>query len=462
MQENQIRYQARLELARREFFYYCNLKAPDFYIEDRNYIKTLCDEMQAFYESDDEVLIINCPPRHGKSRTAIMFAQWLFGKNVNEKIMTASYNETLSTTFSKAVRNDIGELKAEPFKPVYSEVFPNTKIKTGDAAMNLWSLEGGYSSYLATSPTGTATGFGCSFMIIDDLIKNALEANNARVLESHWEWFTNTMLSRLEEGGKIIVIMTRWHSEDLSGRILNWCKEEKKKYKHISMKALVNKEKKKMLCPEILSYESYMSKSKVMGADIASANFNQEPIDLKGALYSHFKTYDERPNFEEIKAYCDTADTGADFLCCIVFGIKDKEAYVLDIIYTQAPMEVTEELVAKSLYENQVNVARVESNNGGRGFARAVERKLGTNRTRINAFHNSKNKTSRIFSYSTWVMDHIYFPDTWRAKFKDFYNDVIRYQREGKNAHDDAPDALTGVAETILDHESTLKAFNRL
>ena len=83
--------------------------------------------------------------------------------------MTGSYNETLSTTFSKNVRNAIMEVKADKNKIVFSDVFPNVKIKHGDGAMNLWSLENGYNNYLATSPTGTATGFGASLLIIDDL-----------------------------------------------------------------------------------------------------------------------------------------------------------------------------------------------------------------------------------------------------------------------------------------------------
>ena len=228
MDKKLIQLGAKCELARREFFFYCNLMAPDFYKNNRKYLVELCKEFQEFYESDDEVLIINEPPRHGKSRTAGLFVEWVLGKNQNEKIMTGSYNETLSTMFSKNVRNAIQEEKADKYKPVFSDVFPNVRIKQGDGAMNLWSLEGGYNNYLATSPTGTATGFGASIMIIDDLIKSSLEANNATVLEKHWEWFTNTMLSRLEEGGKIIVIMTRWHSDDLAGRVLKWCKEKER------------------------------------------------------------------------------------------------------------------------------------------------------------------------------------------------------------------------------------------
>lgn len=451
---------AKIELARREFFFYCNLKAPDFYKEDREFLVEMCNDLQDFVESDEDVCVVNIPPRHGKSRTAGNLVEWCLGKDNTMKIMTGSYNETLSTMFSKNVRNSIQETKADENKPVFSDVFPNTRIKYGDGAMNLWSLEGGYNNYLATSPTGTATGFGCNLMIIDDLIKSALEANNATVLENHWTWFTDTMLSRLEEGGKIIVIMTRWHSQDLAGRVLEWCKEKKKKYRHISMKAMIDKEKKKMLCPQILSYTSYQDKISAMGEDIASANYQQEPIDLKGCLYTSFKTYEDIPRdekgnplFTSILNYTDTADEGLDYLCSITYGVYNKEAYVLEIIYTQKPMEETEPAVAKMLYEYGVNKSKIESNNGGKGFARSIKRILSeeynSNKTRVKWFHQSENKVARILSNATWIMDHVYYPKNWKDRWSDYYNAMVKYQREGKNAHDDAPDATTGIAENI-------------
>lgn len=450
--------QVKLALARKDFFSYCNLRAPDFYKKDRKYLTELCNEFQAFYEGDDEVLIVNIPPRHGKSRTAGLFVEWVLGRNKNEKIMTGSYNEILSTVFSKNVRNSIQEVKADENKIVYSDIFPNTRIKQGDGAMNLWSLEGSYNNYLATSPTGTATGFGCTLMIIDDLIKNAQEAYNEEVLQKHWDWFTNTMLSRLEEGGKIIIIMTRWATGDLAGRALEHFKETGAKVRHISMKAL--QEDGTMLCPEILSKKSYEAKCKAMGIEIASANYQQEPVDIKGKLYSSFKTYEKIPTdasgnplFTSIRNYTDTADTGDDYLCSINYGVYNGEAYVLNVLYTKQPMEITEPAVAKMLYEDKVNIADIESNNGGRGFARQVERilheKYRTNRVQINWFHQSKNKKARILSNSTWVMNHIYFPVNWADRFPEYYEAMTKYQKEGKNLHDDAPDATTGIAEKI-------------
>ncbi len=405
---------------------------------------------------------------HGKSRTVGLLVEWLLGKDINTKIMTGSYNETLSTMFSKNVRNTIQEIKADTDKIIYNDIFPGVKIKSGDGAMNLWSLEGGYNNYLATSPSGTATGFGCTLMIIDDLIKNSEEAFNENTLEKQWDWFTQTMLSRLEEGGKTIIIMTRWASGDLAGRALEHYAEEGKKVKHIIMKAL--QDDGTMLCDDILSLKSYKSKIRAMGPEIASANYQQEPIDLKGRLYTNIKTYDSiptdstgKPLFTAIRNYTDTADTGEDYLCSINYGEYNKEAYILDILYTKEPMEVTEPAVAKMLVKDNVNIADIESNNGGRGFARAVERELrelGSNKTRVEWFHQSANKVARILSNSTWVMDHIYFPKNWIDRWPEFAKAILSYLREGKNLNDDGPDTLTGVAEKI-NNRNRLVALNK-
>ncbi|MDT4373966.1 phage terminase large subunit [Blautia coccoides] len=460
MDRELLKLGAKIELARREFFFYCNLKAPDFYKPDRKYLVDLCNEFQEFLESDDKVMIVNEPPRHGKSRTVGNLVEWILGRDNTKKVMTGSYNETLSTTFSKNVRNSIQEQKADRYKPVFSDVFPSTRIKRGDGAMNLWSLEGGYNNYLATSPTGTATGFGADIMIIDDLIKTADEAHNETVKEKHWSWFTDTMLSRLEEGGKIIIIMTRWASDDLAGRALEHYQERGAKVRHITMKALLDKDTHKMLCPEILSYESYQDKVAAMGEDIASANYQQEPIDLKGRLYTSFKTYDRLPVdeqgnslFDGIYSYTDTADEGADYLCTIIWGVYMREAYVLDVYYTQAGMEITEPETAKRFKEWKVNMARIESNNGGSGFARNVKRiseeELRNLETVIRWFHQSKNKKARILSNATWVMAHVLYPQNWKHKWPEYYAAMARYQRDGENKHDDAQDCTTGVAETM-------------
>lgn len=427
------------------------MMTPKFYKPNRQYLIDLANDMQTFLTDDNDVLVVNLPPRHGKSLTATKFTQWVLGIDPTIRIMTGSYNERLSTSFSKTVRNSIQEQKAQVETIVYSDVFPNTRIKYGDASMGLWSLDGSdTNNYLATSPTGTATGFGADLIIIDDLIKNAEEANNALVLDKHWDWFTDTMLSRLESGGKIMLIMTRWSSKDLAGRAIEELPKNGYKVKHINLKAKL--EDGTMLCDDVLSLREFNRKTKTMSPEIASANYQQEPIDLKGALYGEFKTYARYPNFKIIQSYTDTADTGSDYLATFIYGVTfDNEAYILDVIYTKEPMEVTEPLLAKKLYQRKVNRAVIESNNGGRGFGRSVDRILKqeykTNYTVIVPLTQSKNKEARILTNATWVMEHIYFPEGWENKWPELYKDLKTYQREGKNKNDDAQDALTGVAE---------------
>ncbi len=455
MNKDLLIHGAKLELSRREFWQYCKFTSPDFYKEDRQFLKDFASKLQWFIdEAPQPIMVVNMPPRHGKSRTATKFVQWLFGRyGAKVKVMTGSYNETLSSTFAKQVRDTIAE---EPTLgvTVYNDIFPNTKIKYGEASAQKWALEGsGQANYLATSPTGTATGFGCNIMIIDDLIKTAEEAYNINRLKQLQSWFTDTMLSRLESGYKIIIIMTRWSSEDLAGYIL--ANYDPKDVIHINYKAV--QDNGEMLCSDILSKADFEFKTKNMNKDIRDANYQQSPIDIKGRLYSKIKTYtdipkDEKGNplFKYILNYTDTADTGADYLCSICYGMYDNSYYILDLIYTKDAMEITEPETAKMLTRNNVGCAIIESNNGGRGFARNVEkecRELGNKHTVVNWFHQSKNKVARILSNSTGVMNNVYFPVNWEDRFPEFAMAIKSYQKEGKNEHDDAPDTLTGVYE---------------
>lgn len=205
-----------------------------------------------------------------------------------------------------------------------------------------------------------------------------------------------------------------------------------------------------MLCNDILNKEDYDLKTKNMNKDIVYANYQQEPIDVKNRLYSKFKTYEKLPPAHYIMNYTDTADEGSDFLCSIDYQMYGSDYYILDILYTDEAMEITEPAVARMLTKDHVGFANIESNNGGRGFARNVKRELKelqNTHTKINWFHQSENKQARILSNSTAVMNNIYFPLNWEDKFPEFAKHIKHYTRMGKNEHDDAEDCLTGVYE---------------
>jgi predicted phage terminase large subunit-like protein len=468
-----------IRLGRESFWDFEKLRNPKFFKDDRPHLKQIADTLQALYEGrivknnmDDEWaivgtvdqaalyemtcrnLLLNIPPRHGKSYSLTSWGQWLFGKNSKMQIITVSYNGIISGRFSGHVRNGIDEKKFDDSKIVYSDIFPDTRIKVGDSARQLWALAGSFFSYLGTGFGGTLTGFGASVGIIDDPIKTAEEANNEDALDKQWEWYTDTFLSRLEENSIQVINMTRWSTKDLCGRIL--ASDEAQEWYELKIKACTDEDQKVMACPSILSFKTYMKKRRRVSESIFLANYQQEPIDVQGSLYrSGFKTddmpaYDE---FERIINYTDTADEGTDSLCSISGGIIYGYIYVTDIYFTDAPMEITEPELARRLDKNKVRESIIESNNGGRGFARNVEQHLKLMKNKrcvITWFHQAKNKRSRIISNATNVMDKIIMPEGWEHQYPSFYRALMEWQSKGKNKHDDAPDCLTGLLEFAI------------
>ena len=451
--------------ARKSFWEYCKLRNPKFFRDDRTYLRDLANDLHALYDGrlinpdtgePYKKFMMNLPPRHGKSYILTLFCQWLLGKSNENRIISVSYNETLAGRFARNVRDDIDATKVDPRLVIFSDIFPATRIKQGDASTQLWSLEGQFSNYLATGFGGTITGVGCRIGIIDDPIKNDKEAFNDRVLDEQWAWYCDTFLSRIEEGGLQIVNMTRWSTRDLCGRLL----QEDAGEWYVFRRPAYDEESGEMLCEELLSKKSYFKKRALTSAAIADANYQQHPVDIKGKLYSSFATYKELPRksdgtlaFERVISYTDTADTGSDKLCSIVAGQLAGQGFVLDIVYTDEPMEVTEPAVAEQLHDNHVNTAKIESNNGGRGFARTVERLLWDNHqdrsVAVEWFHQGENKQARILSGSSYVMRNLFYPEDWDRRWPEYYRDMNTYQRNGKNAHDDAPDATTGLAEML-------------
>lgn len=460
--------------------------APDFYKADRWHLVLLSWVLQYLYErkltkerfrsivnmpmipqwfrdtidwdsiKDRKVyksLMINMPPRHGKSRELVNFCDWILGRSLKNRIITVSYNTDLASSMSRYVRDGIMKMKVNPMDIVYSDIFPNTRIAKGNAGFMKWALEGSFFNYLGTGLEGTITGIGGNCTIIDDPVKNANEAYNDNVLQGIYDWYTGTFLSRQEEEGQgsiNIINHTRWSTKDLCGRILNnpeMCDD----WLVLSIPVWYKGE---MLCPDILSYEKCKKLAGSMDTNIFNANYLQVPMDVEGRLFTKLKTYDTLPEGTEgCIAYCDTADEGTDYLACIIGYIKDGEGYITDIYFTQDNMEVTEPELAKKLYENKVNNAKIESNNGGKGFARNVEKiiwdKYHTKQVNISWFHQTENKMARILTGSTFIINHVYFPKNWDKKYPEFYAAVMGFSKEGKNKHDDGVEALVEWGKMI-------------
>lgn len=448
----------RPDLFEDSFYSFSKLMHPRFYLDDRDYLIDMCNRLQAFiYGNDKRFLVMTVPPRHGKSLTAQNLTAWLFGLDNRNKVMTGSYNERLSGIFARSVRNMI-QTEGVGNNLVYSDIFPDTKVKYGEASASMWSLAGSDEvNYLATSPGATATGLGVNTLIIDDIIKSADEAYNENRLQDLWEWYNNTMMQRLEGDWRVIIIMTRWATGDLAGRVLA---DYGDKVEHISYSAV--QPDGSMLCDAVLDAETFALKTQEMNPDIVEANYNQRPIDIRGRLYPTLNTYELETLVETdawknapVQAICDTADAGTDYLCLMVYKVIDNEAYIIDTVFTQEDMDTTEELVADSLYLNNVNSVTFEANNGGRLFSKNVEKRImskyGTNKTIIETVTQSSNKEARIMTSSAWVNKHVYMPLGWRNKWRELHDNITSYQAKGKNKHDDGADVLAYIFESITD-----------
>ena len=460
------------------FWRFCQLKDPLKYTDDKLYIKDLCDKLQLFYErkllrEDGQPytkLMINMPPRHLKTRTLTHFCQWVFGKNKKERIITCSYNDDSAGDFAKFTRDGVTEEnftdESEVF--VFSDFFPEVKLKYGTSSYYKWALDGEHFNYLGAGIMGGITGRGGSVLMIDDPIKSAEEAFNDERLEKIWTWYTGTFLSRGESEVGLepleLINMTRWSNNDLCGKILD--SDEANKWYVVKYKAY-DESTASMLCESILSHERYKELEKKMVFEIFQANYNQEAVSQTGRLYKSFKTYNQLPTIKgtpQTMNYTDTADEGSDYLCSINFIIHEGESYITDIYYTKDGMEITEPATAKFLYSDGVQVAHIESNNGGRGFARNVIRLLWeTHKSRtpiVKWFHQTENKKARIMATSAFVQEHIYLPENWRDRFPEFYKAVNTFLKEGKNKHDDAEDCLAGVAEKTAGRQGFVRRWN--
>jgi predicted phage terminase large subunit-like protein len=170
-------------------------------------------------------------------------------------------------------------------------------------------------------------------------------------------------------------------------------------------------------------------------------------MSSEGLLYKEFQTYSLLPTSYDRKNYTDTADTGIDYLCSICYIVNDGNYYVTDVVYTDEPMEITEVSVPKMLLDTDTKKADIESNNGGRGFARTIQKAVKGDCS-VDWFHQSGNKESRIITNSNLVTQHIFFPDGWDKRWPTLYEHLKYFKRLFRaNKQDGGPDVLTGIIE---------------
>lgn len=416
-------------------------------------------------------LIVTIPPQHGKSLgSSQMLPSYMLGINPDLKIAIASYAFTLATRFNKRVQRIMGQKS-------YTNVFPLSRLKANSITPTASSFSQNADEFEVVDHTGglrsvgregALTGNEVDVIILDDLYKDAMEANSPLIRDNCWEWYTSVVKTRLHNNSQELIVFTRWHEDDLIGRIekaeqvielqsisdvdpsfKGWYKLNFDAIKEGDRTELDLRNEGEPLWPERHGIDLLKSK-RLLDGHTFECLYQGRPSSKEGMLYGNsFQTYNTiPPDIIKYGNYTDTADTGDDKLCSVCYNVgNDGLIYITDVLYTSEPMEVTDTATANMMIRNNTRISYIESNNGGRGFARSVSGYAPG--IKVEWFHQSGNKESRILSNSATVLQNIRMPEDWRIRWPEFYNDLINYKRIFRaNRNDDAPDVLTGIVET--------------
>ncbi len=250
--------------------------------------RLIADELEKiesgqFEKEGKKVLMIFMPPRHGKSQLAtINFPAWYLGRNPTKEVITCSYSGDLAVKFGSDTRDIVN-------KPIFKKVF-GVSLKKTETAKDKWrtTKEG---SYVSVGIGGAITGRGANILLVDDPIKNKEEAESKVYRDKCWDWFLSTAYTRLEPNGVTIIILTRWHLDDLAGRILSH-PEFKKITKMIKFPAIALEKEKIRKEGEALWEERYPLKELKVLKDLEGTMnwaclYQQEPILSEKQEFKH-------------------------------------------------------------------------------------------------------------------------------------------------------------------------------
>ena len=429
-----------------------------------------------FADGEIKKLMVFMPPQHGKSEGSTRrLPSFILGKNPDTRVAIVSYNTVKARKFNREIQRVIDSEE-------YAKIFPDTYLNDSNVTtvsggwlrnMDECEIVGHRGGFKTVGVGGALTGEPVDVLIMDDLYKDAMSAWSPIVRESVSDWYDTVAETRLHNDSQQLIVFTRWHEDDLAGKLLReqgiydpvtnpngWVVVI---YRAIKVGAPTEYDPREDGEP-LWGVRHSLEKLQTIRArnpQVFASLYQQDPKPAEGLMYdTGFREYETRPITKKCvrKAYIDTADTGSDFLCAIVYDETEVANYIVDVLYTAKPMEYTEIETAKLLTRNGVMKCVVESNNGGRGFARAVEkncRYIQNDFTMFQWFTQAKNKDVRIFSNSAAVQNLCIMPSGWQRLFPEFAKAIMGYMKVGKNEHDDAPDALTGTVERRVNKGAT-------
>jgi len=419
--------------------------------------------------------MIFMPPRHGKSELASKrFPSWFIGNNPKRNIIAASYNSDLATDFGREVRNIVA---SKPYKALF-----DVSLSEDSTASNRWHTDKG-GMYVAAGIGTAVTGRGAHVMLIDDPFKDRAEADSELQREKVWRWYTSTAYTRLEsdiaynaleddelwaelrndiEDGKavpfdgaIVGIGTRWHEDDLFGRLLAEEAKGGDKWEKLELPAILSDGK--ALWPEKYPLDKLNAIKTVIGERDWTSLYQQAPRPDEGLYYKRewFRWYDEFPKHVRMYGasdYAVTADDG-DYTVHLVAGVDpDDNIYIRDIWRGQKTSDVWVEAFVDMLAQHKPMMWAEENGQIIKSVGPLIEKRMRERKTyaRREQFSSATDKPTRSRAMQgRAAMGKVYLPSN-RADHPwvdDFLSELLAFDA-GK--HDDQVDAL-GLIGRMLD-----------
>jgi hypothetical protein len=284
--------------------------------------KLFCSYLDKFVEGEIKKLMIFCPPRHGKSElVSRRLPAYIFGKSPDTSVIACSYGADLASRMNRDVQRIMSQ-------PEYAKIFPKTKlwdknvrsVADGSYLRNseIFEIVNHKGVYRCAGVGGGITGMGGHRLILDDPIKNAEEAYSKVYREKVWEWYTSTFFTRLEKDGGICITLTRWHDDDIAGRLLKL--PDAAEWTIVSLPALREdldnpedpREMGQALWPEKYNKKALSSIKTTIGSRDWNSLYRQQPTSESGDLFQkHFWRFYKQSQlphrFDMLSISCDMA-----------------------------------------------------------------------------------------------------------------------------------------------------------
>lgn len=418
------------------------LIASDYQIPP--HIELLNEKLQAIAFGDINRLMVFLPPRHGKSwLVSQYFPAWYLGMFPDNRVILTAYEAEFAASWGRRARDVLNEYGSSIF---------GVKVNNKSSAANRWDIKNHHGGMVTAGVGGPITGKGADILVIDDPIKNAEEANSQIYRDKTWEWYQSTAYTRLEPNGAVIIIMTRWHEDDLAGRLLNSIENNGDKWDVINLPAiaedndLLGRNFGEPLWPERYNLQELNHIKKTTGSYWWSSLYQQRPQPLGGGLlkrsWLNYYQPNQLPDLDELYIYqswdlaISTRET-ADFTVCTTVGVSsENQIYVLDWYRDRIDFPTQVKMVEKLSEKYDPLQIAIESN----AYQKALPQQLKeTSMLPIKEVNRTKDKVTRISAgFVHFENGKILLPNS-HIELENFINEYI-YFPQGK--HDDMLDSM--------------------